>query len=59
MITSIQLRNVSSYSPTSTITIGSLKRVSVFYGQNGTGKTTAITSKIPQMPASVRASLSL
>lgn len=40
MINRILLRNVSSYSPTSVVTIAPLKRVSVFYGQNGTGKTT-------------------
>ncbi|MEX5601236.1 MULTISPECIES: AAA family ATPase [Pseudomonas] len=40
MINRILLRNVSSYSPTSVVSVGPLKRVSVFYGQNGTGKTT-------------------
>lgn len=40
MIEKILLRNVSSYSPDSTVSIDPLKRVSLFYGQNGTGKTT-------------------
>lgn len=52
MINSILLRNVSSYSPTSVVTIAPLKRVSVFYGQNGTGKTTI--SSYLQAPTDAR-----
>lgn len=40
MIEKILLRNVSSYSPDSVVSIGPLNRVNLFYGQNGTGKTT-------------------
>lgn len=40
MIDKILLRGVSSYSPQVVVSIAPLKRVSVFYGQNGTGKTT-------------------
>lgn len=40
MLEKILLRNVSSYSPNPTVSIAPLKRVSLFYGQNGTGKTT-------------------
>lgn len=40
MIEKILLRNVSSYSPDSAVSIAPLKRVSLFYGHNGTGKTT-------------------
>ena len=40
MLEKILLRNVSSYSPDSAVSIAPLKRVSLFYGQNGTGKTT-------------------
>lgn len=40
MIEKILLRNVSSYSPDSTVSINPLKRVNLLYGQNGTGKTT-------------------
>lgn len=40
MIEKIVLRNISSYSPDSAVSIAPLKRVSLFYGQNGTGKTT-------------------
>lgn len=52
MIEKILLRNVSSYSATSATTITPLKRVSVFYGQNGTGKTTI--SNYLQAPADAR-----
>ena len=52
MINSILLRNVSSYSPISVVTIAPLKRVSVFYGQNGTGKTTI--SSYLQAPTDAR-----
>lgn len=40
MIENLQLHGVSSYSPHSPTRIGPLKRISIFYGQNGTGKTT-------------------
>lgn len=40
MIEKILLRNITSYSPDSVVSIGPLKRVSLFYGQNGTGKST-------------------
>lgn len=40
MLEKILLRNVSSYSPEAVVSIAPLKRVSLFYGQNGTGKTT-------------------
>lgn len=40
MINRILLRNVSSYSPDLTVSIAPLKRVNLFYGQNGTGKST-------------------
>ena len=40
MLEKILLRNVSSYSPDAPVSIAPLKRVSLFYGQNGTGKTT-------------------
>lgn len=40
MLERILLRNVSSYSPHAAVSIAPLKRVSLFYGQNGTGKTT-------------------
>lgn len=40
MIKNVTLRGVSSYSPTADTTIGPLTKVNVFYGQNGTGKTT-------------------
>ena len=40
MLEKIVLRNVSSYSPDASVSIAPLKRVSLFYGQNGTGKTT-------------------
>jgi len=40
MLEKIVLRNVSSYSPHAAVSIAPLKRVSLFYGQNGTGKTT-------------------
>lgn len=40
MLEKILLRNVSSYSPNAALSISPLKRVSLFYGQNGTGKTT-------------------
>lgn len=40
MLEKILLRNVSSYSPNAAVSIAPLKRVSLFYGQNGTGKTT-------------------
>ena len=40
MLEKILLRNVSSYSPDAAVSIAPLKRVSLFYGQNGTGKTT-------------------
>ncbi|HEX8595698.1 MAG TPA: AAA family ATPase [Pseudomonas sp.] len=40
MIKNIFLRNVSSYSPSADATVGPLTRVNVFYGLNGTGKTT-------------------
>lgn len=52
MINRILLRNVSSYSPASVVTIAPLKRVSVFYGQNGTGKTTI--SNYLQAPTDAR-----
>ncbi len=55
MINRILLRNVSSYSPTSVVTIAPLKRVSVFYGQNGTGKTTI--SSYLQNPTDARFNL--
>lgn len=40
MIDKILIRGVSSYSPHAAVTISPLKRICVFYGQNGTGKTT-------------------
>lgn len=40
MIKNIILRGVSSYSPDKNSTIGPLSKVNVFYGHNGTGKTT-------------------
>lgn len=40
MIKNIILRGVSSYSPDANCTIGPLTKVNVFYGHNGTGKTT-------------------
>jgi len=40
MIKQIILRDVSSYSPTVDSVIGPLNKVNVFYGHNGTGKTT-------------------
>lgn len=40
MLEKIILRNVSSYSPDAAVSIAPLRRVSLFYGQNGTGKTT-------------------
>ncbi|KWS16520.1 hypothetical protein AL064_26910 [Pseudomonas syringae pv. syringae] len=40
MLEKILIRNVSSYSPNAVVSISPLKRVSLFYGQNGTGKTT-------------------
>lgn len=40
VINRILLRNISSYSPDSIVSIGPLQRVSLFYGHNGTGKTT-------------------
>ncbi|WP_425220735.1 AAA family ATPase [Pseudomonas sp.] len=52
MINRILLRNVSSYSPTSVVTIAELKRVNIFYGQNGTGKTTI--SSYLQSPSDAR-----
>lgn len=55
MINRILLRNVSSYSPTSVVAIAPLKRVSVFYGQNGTGKTTI--SSYLQNPTDARFNL--
>ncbi len=51
MIEKILLRNVSSYSPDSATSIDPLKRVNLFYGQNGTGKTTI--SNFLQTPAEV------
>ncbi|MBF6032848.1 AAA family ATPase [Pseudomonas sp. P155] len=40
MLEKILLRNVSSYSSDAAVSIAPLRRVSLFYGQNGTGKTT-------------------
>lgn len=40
MIEKILIRGVTSYSPHTAVPISPLKRISVFYGQNGTGKTT-------------------
>lgn len=40
MLEKILLRNVSSYSADAVVSIAPLKRVNLFYGQNGTGKTT-------------------
>lgn len=40
MIKNIILRDVSSYSPTADSAIGPLTKVNLFYGHNGTGKTT-------------------
>ena len=40
VIKNIILRGVSSYSPDKNSTIGPLSKVNVFYGHNGTGKTT-------------------
>lgn len=40
MIEKILLCNVSSYSPDCAVSIAPLKRVNLFYGHNGTGKTT-------------------
>ncbi|MBX8590243.1 AAA family ATPase [Pseudomonas cichorii] len=52
MLEKILLRNVSSYSPDDVVTIAPLKRVSLFYGQNGTGKTTI--SNFLQTPGETR-----
>lgn len=52
MINRILLRNVSSYSPTSTVPIENLRRVNLFYGQNGAGKTTI--SNFMQAPSDAR-----
>lgn len=52
MIKKILLRNVSSYSPETAVSIEPLKRVSIFYGQNGTGKTTI--SNYLQVPTDAR-----
>lgn len=40
MITHLILRNVSSYAPNADCKIGPFKQVNMFYGLNGTGKTT-------------------
>lgn len=40
VIENLLIRGVSSYSPNAHTAIGPLKRVSMFYGQNGTGKST-------------------
>lgn len=40
MINQIILRGVTSYSPVASLTIGPLTKVNMFYGHNGTGKTT-------------------
>lgn len=40
MIENLLIRGVSSYSPNAHTAIGPLKRVSMLYGQNGTGKST-------------------
>lgn len=40
MIERILLKNVASYSPSSFVSIGPLKRVNIFYGLNGSGKST-------------------
>lgn len=40
MIENLLIRGVSSYSPNAPTVIGPLKRVSMLYGQNGTGKST-------------------
>lgn len=40
MLEKIRRRNVSSYSPDAVVSIALLKRVNLFFGQNGTGKTT-------------------
>lgn len=40
MIKQIILRGVTSYSPVTNLTIGPLTKVNMFYGHNGTGKTT-------------------
>lgn len=50
MIKNIVLRNVSSYDPNVDTSIGPLTRVNIFYGQNGTGKTTI--SNFLQNPSS-------
>lgn len=40
MIKQIILQGVTSYSPVASLTIGPLTKVNMFYGHNGTGKTT-------------------
>jgi wobble nucleotide-excising tRNase len=40
VIKQIILRGVTSYSPVASLTIGPLTKVNMFYGHNGTGKTT-------------------
>ena len=45
MIEKILLQNVSSYPPDFAVSITPLQRVNLFYGQNGTGKTTIGTSR--------------
>jgi len=40
VIKQIFLRGVTSYSPVASLTIGPLTKVNMFYGHNGTGKTT-------------------
>ncbi|MFI8431815.1 AAA family ATPase [Pseudomonas sp. NPDC078863] len=40
MIKQITLRGVTSYSPVAGLTIGPMTKVNMFYGHNGTGKTT-------------------
>lgn len=40
VIKQIILRGVTSYSPVTNLTIGPLTKVNMFYGHNGTGKTT-------------------
>ncbi|WP_394559274.1 AAA family ATPase [Aquipseudomonas alcaligenes] len=40
MIKQITLRSVTSYSPVASLNIGPLTKVNMFYGHNGTGKTT-------------------
>lgn len=51
MIKNIILRNVSSYAPDANSNIGPPTRVNVFYGHNGSGKTTI--SNFLQSPADV------